>query len=292
MMPAVVPVGWLARHLDDPDLVILDVRVGLTADGPRADRDGYLAGHIPGAAFADLHGEFSDTTTHLAFVLATPQAVCAAAGRLGVGDTSRVVLYDTWQHTPAGRIGTVWAARLWWMLRAAGFDEVAVLDGGLSAWTAAGLPTASGEQVYPTRALAPRPRPELIADTAQVRSALGAPGVHLVDALPPEHFRGERRLYARAGHLPGAVNKPVADVFDEAGRFRSPADLALQYADLPPGRVITYCGAGIAASAVALALTLTGRGDVALYAGSLQEWVADPANPLEPNHSAAGGATS
>ncbi len=292
MMPAVVPVDWLARHLDDPDLVILDVRVGLTASGARADRDGYLTSHIPGAVFADLPGEFSDTTTHLAFALSSPEAVCAAAGRLGVGDSSRVVLYDTVQHTPAGPLGAVWAARLWWMLRAVGFDEVAVLDGGLTAWTAAGLPTAPGEQVNPTRALTPRPRPELIADTAQVRAALGAPGVHLVDALPPAHFTGERQRYARAGHLPGAVNKPVADVFDQPGRFRSPADLALMYADLPPGRVITYCGAGIAASAVALALTLTGRDDVALYAASLQEWTADPANPLEHDRSPAAAPTS
>ncbi len=278
VMDTLVTTEWLDRHLGDPDLVVLDCTVRIEPDpdgGFRAvsGRAAYEAGHIPTAGFADLMNDLSDRDSPYRMALPTPEAFAAAIGALGVGDDSRVVLYDS--------NNAVWAARVWWMLRWVGFDRAALLDGGLSAWTAEGRPLSSEPAGHPARHLTADPRPELIADMDEVRAAIGDRAVRIVDALPPPHFRGEMAMYDRPGHIPGASNIPALSLLDESGRYRPPDELAAMLEGDRGGRVITYCGGGIAASSDAFIMTRLGYTNVAVYAASLQEWAADPANPME-----------
>ncbi len=276
-MGTLVTTEWLGRHLDDPDLVVLDcnIRVEMDEQGrmrSSSDRSGYERGHIPGAGYADLEIDLSDVDSRLQFALPSPERFCAAMGALGVGDDSRVVLYD--------RMMSVWAARVWWMLRWVGFDRAAVLDGGMGAWVAEERPLSTEPPARQPRRLTPAVRPALIADRDEVLAAIGDEAVSLVDAMPAAHFRGDMALYDRPGHIPGAVNVPSTALLGDAGRFRSPAELAALFAGDREARAITYCGSGISASAVAFVMTRLGFTDVAVYAASLQEWAADPDNPL------------
>lgn len=275
-MDPVVDVGWLVEHLADPDLVVLDCSVviemtsaGMTTISGRADYD---AQHIPGAGFADLVVELSDTTQSIGFAVPSPGAFCEAMGSLGVGDDTRVVLYDASM--------SMWAARVWWMLRWVGFDRASVLDGGLTAWLHAGHAMSTDPSTQPNRTLIPAVRPELIADRHEVLAATEASGVLLVDTLPEAHYRGEMALYERPGHIPGAVSVPVFDLLDDAGRLQTIDHVAASHGGDTAGRTITYCGGGIAASLSALALTRAGYTDVAVYTASLQEWASDPNLPL------------
>lgn len=274
-MDSLVTASWLSRHLDDPDLVVLDCSVctlqdenGLRNVSGRAD---YERGHIPSAGFADLTTDLADASSSLEFAMPTPEQFCAAMGALGVGDDSRVVLYDGFM---------VWSARVWWMLRWVGFDHAAILDGGINAWTQDGRPIATAPVNGPGRCLTGAIRPHLIADKEEVLAAIGNENVRLIDTMPEDHFRGEDSLYARAGHIPGAQNISALELFDESGRYRSHEDLAALFGGDPNARTITYCGGGIAAAAAAFVMTRLGYTDVAVYAASLQEWAADPSNPL------------
>jgi thiosulfate/3-mercaptopyruvate sulfurtransferase len=276
-MDMLVSTEWLSRHLDDPDLVLLDCSVyqepepdgGFHNVSGRAE---YARGHIPSAGFADLKGELCDGSSPIEFAVPGPGQFCAAMGALGVGDDSRVVLYDTSY--------TAWAARVWWMLRWVGFDRAALLNGGQQAWTAEGRPLASGPVGRPARQLTPAPRPRLIADRDEVLASIGDDTVCLIDTLPETFYRGESTMYARPGHIPGATNLCGLDLLDEAGRFRPDDELAALHTGDRNARTITYCGGGILASASAFVMTRLGFTDVAVYTGSLQEWAADPANPM------------
>jgi len=275
-MDALVTAEWLAANLSDPDLVVLDCSVKIVFEDGKlrglSGREDYEAGHIPGAAFADLTSDLSDTESPHKYAEPTPEQFCAVMGGLGVGDETRVVLYDN--------SNAVWASRVWWMLRWVGFDRAAVLDGGLGAWTAEEQPLSSDPITPSARKLTPAPRPELIADLAEVRAAMADDGVTLMDAMPEAHYLGQMVLYDRPGHIPGAVNVPVTDLLDEMGRFRSQEELPELFGSDIGDRFIVYCGGGIAASANALIMTRLGFGDVAVYTASLQEWAADPDNPL------------
>ena len=276
-MDTLVTTEWLSEHLEDPDLVVLDctVRVDMEEGGGfrivsgRADYDG---GHIPSAGFADLMGDLSDGDSPLRFAVLAPEQFAAAMGALGVGDDSRVVLYDG--------SGSGWAARVWWMLRWVGFDRAALLDGGLGAWTAESRPLSTEPADRPAKQLTPAPRPQLIADRDEVIAAIDKEAVWLVDALPEESYRGEMTIYDRPGHIPGATNIPAFALLDESGRYRPHDELAAMHDGNRNARVITYCGGGISASSNAFIMTRLGFTDVAVYTASLQEWAADPANPL------------
>jgi thiosulfate/3-mercaptopyruvate sulfurtransferase len=275
---SLVTTQWLAEHLDDPDLVVLDctVTVRQGEDGELEIENGRIAyetGHIPTAGFADLMGELSDGDSPLQYTVPTPEAFAAAMGALGVGDDTRVVLYDSSMSS--------WAARVWWMLRWVGFDRAALLDGGLAAWQAEDRPLSTEPSDEPVRVLTPAPRPELIADRDEVLAAIEDETVALIDAMPEPHYRGEMVMYDRPGHIASAVNVSVMSLFDETGRYRSDAELAELFGEEPGDRTITYCGGGIAASSTAFVLTRLGYDDVAVYTASLQEWAADPENPME-----------
>jgi len=275
---SLVSAEWLREHLDDPDLVVIDATVLIEADGSgnllsMNGRESYEAGHIPKAVFADLLGDLSDTDNPMEFSVPSPEQFAAAMGALGVGDDSRVVLYD--------RMNTVWASRVWWMLRWIGFDNAALLDGGLDAWTAEGG-SVSTEAVSPSaKTLTVRLRPELIADQDEVRASIGDESVNLIDSMPEQHYRGEWAMYARPGHITGATNVPTTALFDESGKFRSQDELDVLFESHRGTRAITYCGGGIAASADAFVMTRLGYKDVAVYAASLQEWAANPDNPMD-----------
>ena len=277
-MDSLVTAEWLSQHLDDPNLVVIDctVLVEMLGDGGIqvvSGKTNYDSGHIPTAGFADLMGDLSDNDSPLQFAVPAPEQFAAAMGALGVGDNSRVVLYD--------RSNTAWAARVWWMLRWIGFDRAALLDGGLAAWNELGLPLSTEPASHPASHLTIALRPELIASKDEVFASLESDAVSLIDAMPAAHFSGEMVMYGRPGHIPGAVNVPASALFDDSGRFRSNDELATMIESDRNARSITYCGGGISASADAFVLTRLGFTDVAVYAASLQEWVADPSNPME-----------
>jgi thiosulfate/3-mercaptopyruvate sulfurtransferase len=277
-MDTLVTPEWLAEQLDDPELVVLDCTVLVEPDqsgGFRSvsGRSNYEAGHIPSAGFADLLGELSDSASSLQFAVPSPEQFAAAMGALGVGDDSRVVLYDA--------SGSAWAARVWWMLRWIGFDNAALLDGGLDAWTASGQPLSTEIPARPARTLTPAPRPELIADRDEVMAAIADDSVVIVDVLPEPHYRGEMGFYARPGHIRSAINIPMQSFTDDSGRYLPLEQLAAMHEGDRNQRHITYCGGGIAASSSAFVMTRLGFTDVAVYTASLQEWAADSANPMD-----------
>jgi thiosulfate/3-mercaptopyruvate sulfurtransferase len=273
-----VSTRWLSEHLDDADLVVLDCSVLVEQDengGMRSvsARSAYEKGHIPGAGFADLTGDLSDSDSPYEFALPTAEKFSAVMAALGVGDDSRVVLYD--------RFGSVWAARVWWMLRWIGFDRAALLDGGLGAWTAEGRPLSTQAAEQPVRQLTPSPRPELIADRDEVFESISNDNIRLIDAMPESHYRGDMVLYEWPGHIPGATNTPAFSLLDESGRYLPDDELAGLFPGDRNMRTITYCGGGISASSDAFTLTRLGYNNVAVYVSSLQEWTTDLNNPLE-----------
>lgn len=273
-----VSADWLSQHLNDADLVILDTTVPYGDDGP----DGQLgfarwdAAHIPGSRHADLASALSDPDAGFSFAFPPEDRLVPALQALGIGEGARVVLYDDFLN--------MWATRLWWMLRAIGFDDVAILDGGWRAWNDGRRKVESGPAPAPSRRpLTARARPSFIDRTAVLDNVAGRrPGEALVCALPQDYFTGEVPVGRRRGHIPGSLNLPAASLLDDTGRFLPERELKARlsvlsgYAD-----VALYCGGGISATVVAFALDLIGAGDrVRVYDGSLEDWNADPARPL------------
>ena len=268
----------LSVRFGDPKLRLAYVRASLT--DPEAGRRLYDAGHLLGAFFLDLEGDLSGPVgTHGGRHPLPDMFGFASTLRLhGVGDESEVVVYDD--------AGGMFAARLWWLLRYAGFDQVRVLDGGFSAWTAAGLPLTQEALDPEPLALTLRLRPEMLTDMSEVRDRLGDGRTKLLDARAPERFRGEvEPLDNKAGHIPGALNRPYTENL-EHGLFKSPERLRERFADLADdptggGDIILYCGSGVSAAHNALALSEAGIGGVKLYAGSWSDWVSYDENPVE-----------
>ncbi|GHF23305.1 sulfurtransferase [Pseudolysinimonas yzui] len=276
-----VSAQWLADHLGADDLVVVDASVVSFTQpngkpGSLSGHEQYIAeGHIPGAVFADLIEEFSDQDGRYPFTRPTAERFAAAAGALGIGAHTTVVVYDT--------VLGQWAARFWWLLRAFGHDAAAVLDGGLTAWRADDRPVERGH-VSPT----PRPfvgveRPDVWVDKAYVeRVVRGEEEAALVCSIPPKEFTGEVASRARPGVIPGSRSLPAVRLVDRESRTALPdAELHGLFAPiLEAPRIITYCNGGIAAAAAALQLVRLGETHVAIYDGSLNEWAADPDAPL------------
>lgn len=273
-----VTTQWLSEHLDDPDLVVLDCSFLVTQgeDGSMqsiSGRSSYDEGHIPGAVFADIINDLSDTESPFPFTLPTAEKLAKALGALGVGDQSRVVLYDS--------MGAVSAARVWWMLRWAGFDRAAILDGGINAWKAEDRPLSTEAAKPVPQQFTARVRPELIAYHDEVYEAINNDQVKLIDAMPASHYRGEMVMYDWPGHIPGAVNVPSFSLLDDSGRYRPMDELQEMLGSDFNTRTITYCGGGVSAASNAFILTRLGFTNVAVYDGSLREWTEDQNNPME-----------
>lgn len=246
----------------------------------RAGRAEYDAGHIAGAAFIDLQADLSDNSApaHLRFTMPSPEALAAKARAIGIGDGHRVVLY--------ARGNMQWATRVWWMLRAIGFDNAAVLDGGFDRWTAQGRPVATELTVHPPAAsLAVTARPSLFAGRDAVQAAMGDASVCTLNALGAELHRGESDRYGRPGRIPGSVNVPAVALQDPGNRsFATSEQAARHFAEVglsPDQRVIVYCGGGIAATLDAFLLVQLGYDDVAVYDASMSEWAKDESLPME-----------
>jgi thiosulfate/3-mercaptopyruvate sulfurtransferase len=264
---------WLADHLGADDLVVVDASVvGYTRpDGKPGFLSGHeqylLDGHIPGAVFGDLIDELSDPEGAYPFTRPSGARFAAAVGALGIGNDTTVVVYDS--------VLGQWAARVWWLFRAAGYDQVAVLDGGLAAWNAEGRQVEIGHVEPVPRVFRASERDDLWVDKAYVEGVLAGDNVAaLVCATPPQDF--EKR------HIPGSASAPAARLVDRDTRtFLEHGELAEVFGPvLGAPRIVTYCGGGIAAASAALALTLLGERSVAVYDGSLNEWASDPGAAL------------
>jgi thiosulfate/3-mercaptopyruvate sulfurtransferase len=278
-----VSTGWLAEHLADADLRVFDATVHLrpsTSGGPyqiESGRADYEVAHVPGAAFLDLPGKLSDTASAFSFMMPSADRLAVALAAAGIGPDSRVVIYAA--TTP------MWATRIWWMLRSCGFENAAVLDGGLAKWLQEGRAAEAGDRRYPPSRLALTPRPDAWADKQAVLAAIDDGGVCTINALSPSVHAGEGPVnYGRKGHIAGSRNVPYASLLNEDGTWRSDDELRAQFdtvGALEKPRAICYCGGGISATMAALALTRLGHPAVAVYDGSLSEWSRDPNAPME-----------
>jgi thiosulfate/3-mercaptopyruvate sulfurtransferase len=282
-LPHVVDGAWLEARLDDPRLRILDAtaHLRLPADGSvelRPGHESYAREHIPGAVFADLLGDLADTDAPLPFTVPESERFAQRMGELGVGEGTYVVVYDQFDPARDPENYQLWAPRLWWHLRLEGFDDVAVLDGGLGAWKAEGRPVTSEVSSYPPAEFRAQRRPELLADTDEVAAGISDDDVVIINALAPETYAAAR--------IPRSHNVSFTLIVDpKTGRMRPEDELREHFEKTGAlhrhRRAITYCGGGIAACVGALALARLGREDVAVYDGSMNAWTADPSRPVE-----------
>ncbi len=263
-----VSADWLAAHLKDSDLRIFDATWFL----PTMERDAkaeYDAGHIPGARFFDID-EISDQRSELPHMAPPVEKFMSRMRAMGVGDGHQVVVYDS--------LGLFSAARVWWLFRLMGQKNIAVLDGGLPKWLAAGHPITKDKPTIRDRHMTVVPRNDLVKDVTQVARAAKLGDYTIIDARAADRFRGEAdepRAGMRKGHIPGAYNVPFTTLLNADGTMKDPDGIRAVFttagADLTKP-VITTCGSGVTAAVLALALERIGKTDHSLYDGSWSEW--------------------
>ncbi len=277
--PALVDTGWLAAHLDAPDVRVVDASYYLPDEGldPRAE---YEAHHIPGAVFFDID-DIADSDNSLPHMLPSPEKFSSKVRRLGLGDGVRIVVYD--------QRGIWSAARAWWSFRVFGHEDVAVLDGGLPKWLSEGHPVADGPGQAQPRHFTARMNTLLVRDKAQVLANIESRREQVLDARAAGRFTGEApepRAGMRGGHIPGSRSLPFTELLDAETQTLLPADaLRARFAaagiDLARP-VVTSCGSGVTAGVLALGLHLLGHRRVAVYDGSWSEWgQPDGGTPIE-----------
>lgn len=269
----------LAGHILDPSCVVIDCRHELTDQ--LAGRIAFEGGHVPGAQFAHLDLDLSDKSPgpngefRGRHPLPELHAFMETLRRWGVNHGSQVVAYDA--H------GGMFAARLWWMLRWAGHEAVAVLDGGLTTWQALGLPLSTEPARRPRGNVEPQIPLVHAVTVGALLADLETPALTIVDARAPDRFRGENEtLDPVGGHIPGARNRFFKDNLQADGRFKPGEQLSIEFRALidDPKSAVMQCGSGVTACHNLLALELAGLHGAALYPGSWSEWCADPARPV------------
>ena len=263
-----VSTDWLAAHLRDPDLRVLDASWYLP-DAGRNARAEYEAGHIPGARFFDID-EISDLRSNLPHMAPPPEKFISRMRAMGVGDGHQVVVYDG--------AGLFSAARVWWLFRLMGKTDVAVLDGGMPKWKAEGREVEDMPPILRERHITVSRQNHLVKDVTQVAHAAKLREAEILDARAAPRFRGEvaePRPGLRSGHIPGAKNIPFATVLNPDGTMKSPAEARAVFeaagVDLTKP-AITSCGSGVTAAVLSLALERMGHRNHALYDGSWSEW--------------------
>lgn len=263
-----VSTGWLAAHLKDPDLRVLDAS-WFMPDSGRDARAEYAAGHIPGARFFDID-EISDQRSSLPHMAPPVEKFMSRMRAMGVGDGHQVVVYDG--------AGLFSAARVWWTFRLMGKTDVAVLDGGLPKWRTEGREVEDLPPVVRDRHMTVSRQNQLVKDVTQVAHAAKLVQAEIIDARAAARFRGEvaePRAGLRAGHIPGSKNVPFATLLNADGTMKPPAELQAVFeaagVDLTQP-AITSCGSGVTAAILSLALERIGHRSHALYDGSWSEW--------------------
>ena len=256
---------WLAENIDRSDLRVLDVR--WRTDG--SARTLYQSGHVPRAVHLDWRESVAQAAeSGTALLLAAPERLAAAMSRAGVGDGTSVVIYDD-------TLG-YYASRVWWSLRAYGYEAARVLEGGWPAWVAGGHPIANGTPEPPPASFTPRANVRLRLTISDVRGLLGTPDAQLLGARGPAEFHGLEGEATRLGHIPGAINLPAASLHRPGTQLlRDPDELRglLLRANVTKNRrLVCYDAAGVAATRLAFVLTLLGHDDVAVYDGGWSEW--------------------
>ncbi len=274
---ALVDTEWLARHLESPDVRIVDASWYLPQENrdPKAE---YAAAHIPGAVFFDID-EICDTSSDLPHMLPSPEKFASRVRRMGLGDGNRIVVYDSY--------GIRSASRVWWMFQVFGHDDVAVLNGGLPKWRAEGLPLSDMPPAPRERHFTARMNTTTLRDFDQMLRICRDGSEQIVDARSAERFRGitpEPREGLRGGHIPGSYNVPYADFLHpdqtmiDADEMRE----AFEDAEVDLSRpIVTTCGSGVTAATLSLALHLIGHRRCALYDGSWTEWASRDDTPVE-----------
>jgi thiosulfate/3-mercaptopyruvate sulfurtransferase len=277
----ITPEQLMALQAAQQPLMVFDCSFELMK--PAEGQQQYLAAHIAGAQRADLDQHLSAMAPAQAInggrhPLPSREAFAAWLASLGFDSSMQAVVYD--------RQGTSYCGRLWWMLKWVGHEAVAVLDGGLPAWEAAGGAVTSGtEATRPATAFAASAEKAALIHTTQVQQQLGRPGQTVLDARATPRFRGEvEPLDPVAGHIPGALNRPFSQNFGTDGKFKPADTLRAEFLELLAGRepatVVHHCGSGVTAVPNLLAMEIAGLGRAALYAGSWSEWCSDPARPV------------
>ena len=275
-----ISVDELAAQHRDAGWVVVDCRFSLKDTG--AGRQGWKAGSIPGAVYAHLDEDLSSpivpgkTGRH---PLPAVEDFAATLGGWGIGNDTQVVAFDDF--------GGAFASRLWWMLRWLGHDAVAVLDGGLPAWTAAGHGLEPGEPSTARASFVPTPKPELVADADAVLASLDDAAVQLIDARNATRYAGEHEpTDPVAGHIAGAVNAAWPDNLGEAKTMRTDDELRARFTEVldgrDPARAICYCGSGVTACHDLLAMVHVGMPMPRLYVGSWSDWITDASRPRVP----------
>jgi thiosulfate/3-mercaptopyruvate sulfurtransferase len=279
MLPGpIVSTDWLADRLGSPRLRVVDGSWYLPAMA-RDPRQEFRAGHIPGAVFYDLDA-LADQTSVLPHMLPDPELAARDIGRLGIGNDDVVIAYD-------GSGTNLSAPRIWWTLRVLGHDRVAVLDGGIGKWVREGKPVERGDPEPRPASFRPAFRSDLIRSLSQVEALVGTEEVTLLDARAAGRFEGrepEPRPGLRSGHIPGAKNLPYAALVAADGTLLEARELRERFRDAGVDLnkpVVTSCGSGVSACALALGLEVLGHRRYAVYDGSWTEWGGRADTPVE-----------
>ncbi len=290
-IPLIVSTDWLEQRLDDSKLRIVDATTFMTIPengGPpsvQSGRASYEDEHIPGAVYADLLNELSDPNAPFPFMAPPREHFIKKMTELGVGDDHYTVIYDQGALVGNPIAAPYWASRLAWQMHYEGYENVAILEGGLPKWKKEGRSLTAVPGNYSSAAFTGQRRTELVATKEDVHQAMNDDKVILINSLSEDEFKGKTDAYPRKGHIPTSANIFFGVHADQLTKeihvdemLREPFEKigALD----PDKKVITYCGGGIAATWTALILNKLGQKNVAVYDGSLSEWASDPSCPL------------
>ena len=275
-MNPLVTTEWLAAELGKTDIRVIDATLFLSGHNRHA-RAEFEAAHIPGAVFFDID-EVSDTTSALPHMLPPPEKFASRMQALGLGDGSRIIVYD---NSPLRS-----AARVWWMLTLFGAHEVSILDGGFAKWQAEGRAVESGKPIVRHRHFTVWADKSLVRDARQMTENLRSKAEQVVDARSAGRFAGtepEPRAGLRGGHIPGSKSLPFDQLFNEDGTYKSPEAIKAAFDAIGidfSQPVIGTCGSGVTSAVLAFAAALIGHPKIAIYDGSWSEWGASATNPV------------